>query len=105
MAERADTIMWPKMADYANGRFDSNFRKRAKDAGISVKQAWICLASKHWDAIISFCRDGKLESEDIRDRIADQINYLMLLAGIVEDESGREGASTEAIGSEASGDN
>lgn len=88
IAHAAD-IMWTKMKDYAREE-DAlhNFRRAAEAAGISPLQVWFVFADKHWGAIARFIRDGKVESEAIRDRIADLINYCTLLQGLIEDSGG-----------------
>lgn len=84
---RADKIMWAKMGDYArDADAFHNFRRSATAVGITPYQVWQVFADKHWGAITRFCRDGKVESEDIRDRLADLINYLTLLAGLIREE-------------------
>lgn len=86
MLQRADDIMRPKMVDYAgNADFSANFTRSAERAGVTPAQVWTVFADKHWGAITSYCKNGQVESEDIRDRIADAINYLLLLAGMIEE--------------------
>jgi hypothetical protein len=83
---RADRIMRPKMLDYATGDdFSDNFKRTARRAALNPAQVWVVFADKHWGAVRSYCLAGKVESEDVRDRIADLINYLFLLAGMVHD--------------------
>ena len=73
-------IQITKGVDYA-GREDklANFKKRAAASGISPLQVLSIYMGKHLDSIESFIREGKLESEPIRGRIIDAINYLSFI--------------------------
>ena len=73
-------IQTTKGVDYA-GREDklANFKKRAAASGISPLQVLSIYMGKHLDSIESFIREGKLESEPIRGRIIDAINYLSFI--------------------------
>lgn len=96
---RAYDIMWDKMQDYAkDSEAFHNFRRSAASAGLTPFQVWVVFADKHWGAITRYCRDGKVESEDIRDRLADLINYLCLLAGMIKEKE-NEGRAREPFGS------
>lgn len=77
-----------KGADYTEGRNEDrtvHFREAAADVGISVEQAWLILFRKHYTAIKKYVKSGKVESEPIRGRILDAINYLLLFACIVDE--------------------
>jgi len=81
-------ILLTKNADYSNKEDGlSNFKYAAKRLGLTPYQIWAVYAGKHWDAIMAFCRDGKVESEDITLRIHDLRNYAFLLLGLLEDEA------------------
>lgn len=75
-----------KGRDYAHSddHFD-NFKRHAQTLGLSPEQIWAVYASKHWDAVMSFCARGKVESEPIEGRIDDLLVYLLLLKGQVLD--------------------
>ena len=94
MLERCASILDKKGDDYTDGRRDTdrlwNFRTAAEKLGISVRQAWGTYYFKHDTSVMKFARGGKLESEPIEERIADCINYLFLLAMIVEEEKPRD---------------
>jgi hypothetical protein len=73
-----------KGADYA-GNEDalSNFKRHAVELGLTPEQIWAVYASKHWDSIITYCREGSVASEPIEGRIDDALLYLFLLRGLV----------------------
>ncbi|MFA5696501.1 MAG: hypothetical protein WC917_03565 [Bacilli bacterium] len=75
-----------KNKDYAtDGDPLAGFKKIAKDLGISPFQVWAVFASKHWNALTNFAKDGKVESEPIEGRIIDMINYTCLLHLLIKD--------------------
>ena len=82
-------MMKVKNADYSQGEQKGDriaaFRRIAKDINITMPQAWAVFCQKHWGAVMKFVKDGVLESEPIESRISDVINYMVLLAAIVED--------------------
>lgn len=85
-----------KGKDYA-GDDDAlaNFKAAAEQLGVSPYTIWAVYAHKHWSAIMSFCKEGQVESEPIEGRIHDAILYLFLLLGLVHD---NESADCEADG-------
>ena len=84
MLNDAKAIIKAKGNDYAeDDDFLANFKTAAEDAGVTVLQAWYIYYFKHHCAIRTYVKDGQVESEDIRGRIHDEINYLLLLAGII----------------------
>lgn len=76
-----------KGRDYSRGEHDtlSNFKRHAEALGITPEVVWAVYASKHWDAVVSFCKQGQVESEPIEGRIDDMLTYLLLLKGLIED--------------------
>lgn len=76
-----------KNADYS-GKDDriANFRRLSVDLGLPMRQVWFVFFSKSLDAIRTYARDGQVESEPIRQRIIDAIDYLALLDMIVAEE-------------------
>lgn len=76
-----------KNADYS-GKDDriANFRRLSVDLGLPMRQIWFVFFSKSLDAIRTYARDGQVESEPIRQRIVDAIDYLALLDMIVAEE-------------------
>lgn len=80
-----------KNADYTQGTAKSDriaaFRRISKDIGVSMEKVWGVFFGKHLSAIQKYIKDGQLESEPIDGRIADAINYLVLLDAIIKDEA------------------
>lgn len=76
-----------KGKDYA-GDADvcANFKRAADNLGISKYQIWGVYANKHWDAINAFCKNGKVESEPLRERAKDVRIYLQLLLAMFEED-------------------
>lgn len=56
----------------------ANFKKLATDLDIQPLTVWAVYAGKHWDAIMSYIKTGKVESESILERFLDLQNYLYL---------------------------
>lgn len=91
-------ISGKKGNDYIQGTDDEfrNFRVHAEELGLTKEQVWAVYASKHWDAIISFCKGASSESEPIEGRLHDMILYCLLMLGMVrEDRAAREKAAAE----------
>ena len=88
MRAAQDVLLKVKGADYTDG-IDrlANFKSGAVAFGLTPMQVWGVFAKKHIDAIFAFVRNGKVESEPIAERIADAINYLYLLQGLIEEPS------------------
>lgn len=78
-----------KNADYSQGEQKGDriaaFRRMAKDNGITMEQVWGVLCGKHLGAVNKFIKEGIVESEAIEGRIHDVINYMVLLAAIIDD--------------------
>ncbi len=76
-----------KGREYAHSadRF-ANFNRLSEGLGIPNFQiCWVYLR-KHLDSIESYCKEGKIFSnESIRGRIMDAITYLTLLAGMIHE--------------------
>jgi hypothetical protein len=60
-----------------------NFKRHAVSLGLTPEQIWAVYASKHWDAIMTYVREGNVKSEPIQGRIDDCLLYLFLLRGLV----------------------
>lgn len=84
--ERIVEINNTKGSDYA-GEADAllNFKRHAAELGLTAEQVWAVYCSKHWDAVMTYVRDGDVKSEPIEGRIDDMILYLFLLRGLVEE--------------------
>jgi hypothetical protein len=78
-----------KNADYSQGEQKGDriaaFRRIAKDVNITMEQAWAVFCQKHWGAVMKYVKEGTVESEAIEGRIHDVINYMVLLAAIIDD--------------------
>ena len=62
-----------------------NFKRNAKNLGVSPLVVWNIYFSKHIDAINSFIRGEYSDTEPIKGRFMDAINYLELGYGLIED--------------------
>jgi hypothetical protein len=69
---------------HADDAFD-NFRRHARELALRPEQVWSVYAAKHWDAILTYVREGDVKSEPIEGRIHDLILYLFLLLGFVSE--------------------
>ncbi len=69
-----------KGADYTRGSEDrlANFRRNAESLGLDMRQVWAVYASKHWDAIMTWVKNGQVESEPIEGRLYDIATYALL---------------------------
>ena len=84
---RQDGLLTVKGADYTRHDPDrlSNFKNNAKGIGLTPEQVWAVYFMKHIDAIMSYVKTGKLESEALTGRLDDAINYLYLFEALVKD--------------------
>ena len=84
---RQDDLLELKGADYTGGNADRlhNFKDNAKILDIDPETVWAVYFMKHIAAIMTYVKDGKVQSENITGRIDDAINYLYLLEGLIED--------------------
>jgi len=73
-----------------------NFKRCAKFADVNIEKAWYIYFVKHFDALSSYIRGEYKDSEPIKSRIQDLINYLFLLAAIL-DEQGKLDESKQPI--------
>ena len=84
--EQDSDCMTTKGADYAGSEDRlANFKRNAERWGMTPIQVWSIYFGKHMDAIESYVKKGKLESEPIEARIMDARNYLFLLKCLIED--------------------
>lgn len=84
MIQQCVKIMNTKNPDYTIGSGDVlyNFRRVGELTGLTPTQVWSVYFMKHVFAISNYVKSGS-ESENIEERIADAINYLLFLAKIV----------------------
>lgn len=87
LIQDCNVTMQSKGQDYTVSSEDrfANFKEDGKRIGADAsKVCWLHL-KKHLRAIENFVVNGKVESEPIRGRFVDAINYLGLLAGVVHE--------------------
>jgi len=74
------SILDKKGADYnPGGNGFSTIEQSADVMGVEVKKVIFGLMNKHFRSIMSFCRDGRSESEHIVGRLYDLANYSAIL--------------------------
>ena len=87
MIEEERGIGTTKAREYTQGDRLDNFKRLAKELGITPQQVlWVYL-KKHLDSIASYVRTQKVLSEPIQGRIMDARVYLSLLRGLIEEET------------------
>lgn len=80
-------VLARKGADYSgHGDRLANFTNCARAFGVSPRIALGIYLSKHLSAVNAYIKNDKVESEPIRGRIVDAINYLVLLNYMIERE-------------------
>ena len=81
-----EELLLKKGSDYSgmNDRH-RNFKEAGASAGVSPLVAWWIFFKKHLDAIATYVREGKVQSEPIQERFKDARNYLDLGAALVKD--------------------
>jgi len=80
-------LLFKKNKDYTvNDDALSNFKELAKEMGVSPLKIWYQYVWKHFAAIRTFVKDGKVESEGISSRFTDMINYMLLGEALFMDE-------------------
>lgn len=87
LLEECMSVLQTKGVDYSAGSDDGiwNFRAIAEDIDIPIEKAWWVYFFKHLTAVRAFVKRRRVESEPIRGRIVDCINYLLLLNRILEE--------------------
>jgi len=82
-----------KNTDYSAGTDDAmaNYYELAGAAGITPRQAWMCLMMKHVTAIMRWVKVESVASEPIRGRFIDLANYAMLGDALARDLEARQG--------------
>lgn len=79
-----------KGEDYTKGSVDvlANFKEVGKKLKLNPKQILLVYMDKHQEAIANYIQtNGRSESEPIEERIIDNINYLLLLWGLIVEEN------------------
>ena len=67
---------------------DAGFKQGAIRIGLTPLQVWAIYFYKHIAAIETYVKNGSVSSEPIEGRIADAINYLILLRALIEETKG-----------------
>jgi hypothetical protein len=62
-----------------------NFKRNALSLGLTPEQVWAVYAAKHWDAIMTYVREGAVQSEPVEGRLLDVILYCHLMLGLVRE--------------------
>ncbi len=92
LEERCFKLMATKGKEYSLSGEDvnNNFKRLSAELGIPPQKIlWIFL-KKHLDAVLNYINTGKVESEHIDGRIADAVNYLLILSSLLAElEDGR----------------
>ena len=79
-------VLESKGNDYTKKSANDNFDIVGEFVGISKYGVWATYFYKHLSAIMSFIKNGKLESEPIKGRILDAINYLGILYTMIDED-------------------
>lgn len=89
LSNEAYEVLAAKSKDYAD-KDDAlaAFRMTANELGLDMKQVWGVFFTKHVRSVLSYVKEGELESESLRSRIIDLINYLTILDAIDKENSG-----------------
>lgn len=91
-------VMKAKGMEYSRGEEDvnSNFKRAGQDIGLTPIKILYVYLKKHLDSIAYYVKTGQTKSnEPIQGRIGDAIDYLLILASLIEEESAEAPASTE----------
>lgn len=89
--KRCQDVLNIKAGEYATTDRLHNFKVAAELEGVSNRQALSGMMAKHTVSIYDMCRsDSAFVLEIWDEKITDHMNYLLLLAAIVQEESGRE---------------
>lgn len=78
-----------KRKDYTKGSDDvlANFKNVAESTGLRPEQVLLVYMQKQFDAVANYVKsNGQSESEPIKERISDLLNYGELLWGLLNDE-------------------
>lgn len=65
---------------------NANFKRAARQWGVTPLQAWGVYFGKHVDAIASFVRGNYADPEPIDGRIVDLVNYALILYTLLHED-------------------
>ncbi|MFX0084220.1 MAG: hypothetical protein ACFFAU_01000 [Candidatus Hodarchaeota archaeon] len=87
MIDEEVKVMCSKGPDYTRNSPDklANFKRTANEIGITPEKVLYVLIKKHWAAIITYIKEGKLKGEPVESKILDVRNYLALLRALIEE--------------------
>lgn len=88
-----------KGAEYSvDSDVNGNFKRVATETGQTVEQVWNTFFQKHLDSVRNYIKDpilyGSTATEPIEERLKDAVNYLMILASMIEEKRQPTAAST-----------
>jgi ATP:corrinoid adenosyltransferase len=89
--EKCKKVLFAKGKDYS-GEEDSlsNFKRNGDRIGLTKYQVWSCYANKHIDSINNSIKLNpifpQVESEPLESRIIDVVNYMLILAALLEED-------------------
>lgn len=89
LSEHCLKVMTGKGAEYSRGELDvnSNFKRVAGSIGSDPLTVSYVYAAKHWDSISNYVKTRTIPSgEPINGRLGDMINYMLILASLIEEE-------------------
>lgn len=81
--------LYEKGQEYAteDGDSNGNFKRVARETDDTTLRVWNSFFQKHLDSIRNFVKDpNRQTAEPIEMRIADAINYLLILRTLIEEE-------------------
>lgn len=84
-------VMAAKGEEYSRGEEDcnSNFKRVAEAVGGDPITICYVYLAKHLDSIASYVKTGEVKSDEpIEGRIGDAVNYLLILASLIEETRG-----------------
>lgn len=90
-----DALREAGQKEYAGEGHDAfaNFNRLSESLRLDRKAVLMVYAQKHWDGIASYVGGHQSQREDVRGRINDQIVYLCLLRGMIDEEQGKVGVT------------
>lgn len=88
LEDHCRAVMRDKGTEYSRGEADvnSNFARGADVIGVDSIAVLYVYLSKHWDAIVHYIKTRESLSEPIAERIGDAVNYLLILAAMLDEQ-------------------
>lgn len=97
--EHIRPVLMSKGVEYSQGQEDanSNFKRHAESLGMEPEQVLFVYLGKHMDSITYAIKTGNFFdlSEPIEGRVGDAINYLLILASLIEERRNAESDNRE----------